>query len=185
MVAYMRFTLREHCVTGWKMLTGWSLYHPKNIGMKDMAALHNHTKAMTKPMRFLETRDLYRKGLVMAQNRSSAMTHRCKIDAVQHMTSHDIHKWQAMGPNRHCLSRSYMIEKGITNEATVISAVAKLASKRLVMDLSRLNLVTTTKTRTFPMKVVVTSIEQMMAPKMRRPNSPPDTWLQVRPENKY
>lgn len=180
----MWLTDNEHWVLGWKILTGWSLYHPRKIGMKDIAALHIHTKAITKPILFLETKVLYLKGLVIAQNLSRAIAHRWRIEAVQHITSQDIHKWQAIGPNLHCLSRSYIIEKGITKEATVMSAVAKLASRRLVMDRRRRNLVTTTRTRTFPTKVVVTSIEQMTAPNTRSPTSPPVISLHVKPEIK-
>lgn len=49
------------------------------------------------------------------------------------------------------------------------------------MDRRRRNLVTTTRTRMFPISVVLTSMEHIMAPKILRPSSPPDTSAKVSP----
>ena len=67
---------------------------------------------------------VYRK--VASYYLSMATAHKWRIEAVQHITSHEIQKWQAMGPKGQVRIKSNITRKGITRTATVMSAMAKL-----------------------------------------------------------
>lgn len=86
-----------------------SRYSPVKIGMKLMQLEHNQMNAIAQHSRRLFTDVLYRSGRVIAQNLvtsgghhvaattlaahlSTATAHRCKMLAVQHMTSQLIHR---------------------------------------------------------------------------------------------
>lgn len=55
---------------------------------------------------------------------SKAIATRCKIEAVQHRTSLEVHMSQRSAPSRHSLDTSYTAPSGITRQATRRSATA-------------------------------------------------------------
>lgn len=105
----------------------------------------------------------------MAQKRSSATTQICRMDAVQHITSQEIHRWQASWPKRQTRSRSYKRCAGITSNATVMSAIAKLASRTLVGERMCRKRPTTTITSKLPKRAARTTSAESAVPSHRSP----------------
>lgn len=90
------------------------------IAGKLIALEQTHTAAIKPTARFLVIRIGYENGSVMAQYRSSEITHKFNIEAVLNKTSNDLHISHQSTPKNHVFcSTSYKAENGITTNPTL------------------------------------------------------------------
>lgn len=100
---------------------------------KLIAPEHTQTAAISAAARFRVIRIGYENGSVMAQYRSSDMTHKFRMLAVLKRTSNERHISHQSVPKNHVLSStSYSAENGITTKPTRQSATAKLVTNKFV-----------------------------------------------------